>query len=78
MELHFDSAALTAFLIKYPDFASYSTDLKKFYERRKYAFAWYDSSDLIEQAGNLFNRSQNLEPGGTKLKLALHRFLSRH
>jgi L,D-transpeptidase YcbB len=69
MELHFDSAALTTFLIKYPGFASYSTDLKRFYEKRKYAFAWYDSSGLIEQAGNLFNRSQHLNQEGLNLKL---------
>jgi murein L,D-transpeptidase YcbB/YkuD len=69
MELHFDSAALPTFLIKYPGFASYSTDLKRFYEKRKYAFAWYDSSGLIEQAGNLFNRSQHLNQEGLNLKL---------
>ena len=68
-KLHFDSSALEDFLGKYPEFASYSPDLKRFYDGRKYAYAWYDSNGLIEQAGNLFNRFQHINQEGLTLTL---------
>jgi murein L,D-transpeptidase YcbB/YkuD len=61
---HFDSTALISFVKKYPDFASYTEDLEKFYRARDYSYAWYDRSGLIEQATGLFNRIQNLNDDG--------------
>jgi len=61
---HFDSSALPSFVKKYPDFASYTEDLEKFYRARGYSYAWYDRRGLIEQATGLFNRIQNLNEDG--------------
>lgn len=55
-ELTFDSADLQLFLDRYPELSEYATNLRQFYRKRNYAYAWYDQKGLIEQAGSLFNR----------------------
>jgi murein L,D-transpeptidase YcbB/YkuD len=62
--LVFDSTQLKTFLQKYPDFAPYSKDLSLFYNKRKFAYAWYAKGLLIEQAGNLSDRLNNLQNEG--------------
>ena len=60
----FDSAQLVAFIKKYPQLKSLKGNLDSFYNKRRYAFAWYDANGLIEQAANLYNRMQNLNDEG--------------
>ena len=49
---------------KYPAFNNYKQNIDSFYENRKFAFAWFDSKGIIEQAGNLLNRMVNINQEG--------------
>ncbi|HNP24812.1 MAG TPA: L,D-transpeptidase family protein [Panacibacter sp.] len=60
----FDSNKLTTFFQKYPAFNNYKQNIDSFYENRKFAFAWFDSKGIIEQAGNLLNRMVNINQEG--------------
>ena len=62
--LHFDSNAVDQFLKKYPLFNNFQPDIKKFYSSRQYAYAWYDTSGMIEQADNLYNQVMNIDNEG--------------
>ena len=59
-----DSMSLQHFVDSFPKFAPISNDLKIFYSGRNYAYAWFDSSGMIEQASNLFNRLKNITDEG--------------
>lgn len=62
--------SIDSFLVKYPDFKVYKEDLVKFYTERDSAYAWYDKRGLIEHAGNLVTRLENIDkdlPGDTVL-----------
>lgn len=60
----FDSTQITLFFSHYPAVKSYEPELRKFYRQRKFAYAWFDEGQLIEQASNLANRVMNLENDG--------------
>ncbi len=68
-KLKFDSAAISTFLKQYPKFKQFEKDILKFYSHRKFAYAWFDKDGLIEQAGNLFNKLDNLKEEGLPEKL---------
>lgn len=63
-QLHFDSSAIETFLGAYPAFQSFRADLQQFYRQRSFAYAWYDSKGLIEQAHGLNNRMMGLADEG--------------
>lgn len=63
-ELVFDSTRIAAFLQNHPALIPYEQDLKSFYRKRKFAYAWYEKGILIEQAGNLNDRLMNLQNEG--------------
>lgn len=63
-QLHFDSSAIEIFLKKYDSLKSYNSELKSFYQNRKYAHAWFDKDGLIEQSNALYTRIQHLEDEG--------------
>lgn len=67
--LHFDSAQISQFLSRYPLLQEYSSDIQKFYNNRQYAYAWFDSLGIIEQAGNLLNRIENITDEGLPQKV---------
>jgi murein L,D-transpeptidase YcbB/YkuD len=67
-KLTFDSTRIDVFLEQHPAFRPYSADMQSFYRRRKYAYAWFESGRLIEQAGNLLNRVRNLDNDGIYAK----------
>ncbi|NCU04181.1 MAG: L,D-transpeptidase family protein, partial [Chitinophagaceae bacterium] len=71
-KLKFDSSAITAFFQQHPDFKPYEQDLLKFYSNRKFAYAWFDQNGMIEQAGNLFNKIENISDEGVTVKLHYH------
>nr|WP_294903138.1 L,D-transpeptidase family protein [uncultured Lacibacter sp.] len=71
-KLKFDSSAITAFFQQHPDFKPYEQDLLKFYRNRKFAYAWFDQNGMIEQAGNLFNKIENISDEGVTVKLHYH------
>lgn len=63
-ELVFDSTRIAAFLQSHPALVPYEQDLRSFYRKRKFAYAWYEKGALIEQAGNLNDRLMNLQNEG--------------
>lgn len=60
----FDSIEIVHFFDKFPDIITYKEQIKSFYKKRNYAYAWFDDNKLIEQAGNLSNRLMNLQNEG--------------
>lgn len=60
----FDSIEIDSFFKSYPKVIAYNNEVKAFYSNRKFAYAWFDNSGLIEQAGNLANRVMNLQNDG--------------
>ncbi|TZF82645.1 L,D-transpeptidase family protein [Pedobacter sp. BS3] len=60
----FDSTAIDSFLKQYPEFNACAGEIHKFYNTRKFAYAWFDSKGLLEQAGNLADRVLNLKNEG--------------
>lgn len=63
-ELVFDSTRIATFLQTHPELVPYEKDLRNFYRKRKFAYAWYEKGILIEQAGNLNDRLMNLQNEG--------------
>ncbi len=68
-KLKFDSTAISLFFRQYPKLKPYEKNLQKFYEGRSYAYAWFDENGLIEQAGNLFNKVENIQDEGVSSRL---------
>jgi len=60
----FDSTQVKAFFEKYPDLRSCENLVQAFYSKRKFAYAWFEDSRLIEQADNLSNRTMDLKSDG--------------
>ncbi|HEY2581454.1 MAG TPA: L,D-transpeptidase family protein [Mucilaginibacter sp.] len=60
----FDSTQLITFLKQYPKFNEFAGNIKSFYRKRDFAYAWYDKGVIIEQAGNLTNRVLNIQNEG--------------
>src|SRR5882672_2328431 len=67
--MHFDSSSITQFIKKYPSFNTFRKDIQKFYSDRKYAYAWCDTSGVIEQADNLYNQVMNIDEEGLSKKI---------
>lgn len=59
-----DSISLQKFVDSFPKFSAISNELKLFYAGRNYTYAWFDSTGMIEQASNLFNRIKNITDEG--------------
>jgi len=64
VNLKLDSSEVDSFFTRYPDLKAYNTQVKDFYRNRKFAYAWYEKGQFIEQASNLSNRVMNLENDG--------------
>ena len=67
--LRFDSAVIPNFFHAYPQWQPYQKELLNFYQKRKFAYAWYDQQGLIEQAWHLFNTIENIQEEGVAVKL---------
>lgn len=59
-----DTVSLQHFIDSFPKFSSIQNEIKTFYTGRNYTYAWFDSSGMIEQASNLFNRIKNITDEG--------------
>lgn len=68
-KLKFDSSDIPAFFVKYPKLKQYEKDLLEFYSHRRFAYAWFDSKGMIEQAGNLFNKIENISDEGVPVHI---------
>ena len=62
--IHFDSLSVWKFMQQYPNCKLFEKRIKTFYSNRNYAYAWFDESGLIEPAGNLYNRINNIRDEG--------------
>ena len=60
----FDSAEVVKFYNKYPDIKGHEAQIRVFYRKRNYSYAWFSNNTLIEQAGNLSIRMANLQSDG--------------
>ena len=60
----FDSTEIDSFLKNYPDFNPYANEIRRFYQGRNYACAWFEGGKLIEQGRNLASRMLNLQNEG--------------
>jgi murein L,D-transpeptidase YcbB/YkuD len=63
-ELIFDSAEINYFIIRYPNLKPLETNIKSFYSKRHYVFAWFNKSGLVEQAAIWSNKLSNSESDG--------------
>ncbi len=68
-KLKFDSTAIPAFFQQYPQLKPFEKELQEFYRSRKFSYAWFDQKGLIEQAGNLYNRIENISDEGVPVQL---------
>jgi L,D-transpeptidase YcbB len=68
-QLKFDSSAIPAFFQQYPLLKTFEKDLLSFYSKRKFTYAWFDRQGLIEQAGNLYNKIENISDEGVPVQL---------
>lgn len=62
--IKFDSMRIDSFIQEYPLFKSLDSNLRLFYQKREYNYAWFDQNGLIEQAGNLVARVSNVKDEG--------------
>lgn len=63
-ELFFDTLQIELFIKAHPQLKEYASSIRKFYNGRHFAYAWYNKNGLIEQAGNLTDRVKNLKDEG--------------
>ncbi len=68
-KLKFDSTELETFLKQFPKFSNYENDIRRFYQKRSFAYAWFDQQGLIEQAGNLYNKVEAIAEEGVPVQL---------
>lgn len=54
-----DSSRVSAFLLTHPEYQNFTRQFNDFYKDRNYAYAWFDSTGLAEQALNFNNLQQN-------------------
>lgn len=62
--LFLDSMSVAAFLESHREFKNQSKQLEKFYQKRKYQFAWFNNDGLVEQSANFMNMLMNLHQEG--------------
>ena len=62
--LVFDSSEVVKFYGKYPGIKKYEAQIRAFYRKRNYSYAWFNKGLLIEQAGNLTTRITDLQTDG--------------
>jgi murein L,D-transpeptidase YcbB/YkuD len=67
--LTIDSSAMDSFFTQYPSLRSSGKSVSSFYRRRSFSPAWHDSIGLIEQAGSLLNRMQNVQEEGLSVQV---------
>jgi L,D-transpeptidase YcbB len=68
-DLHFDSDEIGRFLADFPRFNDHRSELMKFYANRKFAYAWFDRSGLIEPSMDLYYRILNISDEGLPIDI---------
>ena len=62
--LRLDSNCIQKILAGFPLLGKYATHVRQFYIYRNYSYAWYETTGLIEEAGNLNSHLNNLADEG--------------
>jgi hypothetical protein len=60
-EISLDSNDIVIFIDSFSKFKMISSDLKVFYKKRNYAYAWFDKSEMTEPAQHLYNSVINIQ-----------------
>ncbi len=63
-EIKTDSGLIKSFFTGHPLLNPYAEDVTRFYGYRNFKYAWYQDTDLSEQAYNLYNHLNNLDLEG--------------
>ena len=63
-DLRIDGARFVDFFRRYPLMSDYQENLKSFYAKRRYTYAWFERNHLVEQATIWSNRLLNVEAEG--------------
>lgn len=63
-KIKFDSTFIQVFFKQYPRLKSFETIVRRFYRNRTYSYAWFDENGLIEHAGNLYNKINQVDEEG--------------
>jgi murein L,D-transpeptidase YcbB/YkuD len=66
IEQSIDSNYVTRFLEADPTYKPYEEDIRNFYQKRDYHYAWINKEGLTEQAANFINLLKNGAPYGMK------------
>ncbi|MEY4702775.1 MAG: hypothetical protein RIR96_672, partial [Bacteroidota bacterium] len=67
--LQLDTAIITPFTQKFPEFKVYRKALSRFYGNRSYKLAWFDQGGMVEQAWILYNRILSMEENGVAMDI---------
>ncbi|HTB24670.1 MAG TPA: L,D-transpeptidase family protein [Puia sp.] len=62
--LYLDRSHIKKILGGFPLLGKYVTDVQQFYNYRNNSYAWYETTGLIEEAGNLYTHLNNLQDEG--------------
>jgi murein L,D-transpeptidase YcbB/YkuD len=65
----FDSTLVAPFFAKYPKFKYLKPEVVQLYRKHNYEFLWYDSKGMNEFAGLLYNKANNLEQEGLRIRV---------
>ena len=57
--LKFDSTQIARFFTRFPNLSAYEQNIRSFYSKRQYTFAWFDKDGLVEQATIRSNKLMN-------------------
>jgi murein L,D-transpeptidase YcbB/YkuD len=77
-EKKFDSLELQQFIDSFPALRPINDEILSFYRSRNFAFAWFDSTGMIEPASNLFNRIKNISDDGIDSSKLLYQSAFNH
>lgn len=65
----FDSTLVAPFFAKYPKFKSFKAEVIQLYRKHNYQFLWYDNKGMNEFAGLLYDKINNSEQEGLKIRI---------
>lgn len=65
----FDSTLIAPFFKKYPKFSSFKPEVMQLYSKHQYLYLWYDSKGINEFAHLLYNKINNLDQEGLRVRV---------
>jgi murein L,D-transpeptidase YcbB/YkuD len=65
----FDSTLIAPFFAKYPKLKSLKPEVVQLYKKHNYQFLWYDGSGMNEFAALLYDKVNNLEQEGLRIRV---------